>query len=80
MEQQPTVGRIVHYRAHGSPDGTHKPAVRAAIVTGTYQTETGEVDFHKVDLCVMNPTGLFFNVGCLFDGEKGGSWCWPPRN
>lgn len=84
MEQKPSIGRIVHYRAHGSPDGSHKPAVRAAIITGTYQVAStsdtpADVDHHKVDLCVLNPTGMFFNVGCLFDGEKGGTWSWPPR-
>jgi len=76
---KPSVGRIVHYRAHGSPDGTHKPAMRAAIISGTYEDQTGAVDHQKVDLVVLNPTGLFFNVGCQFDGERGGTWAWPPR-
>lgn len=79
MEQKPSVGRIVHYRAHGSPDGTHKPEARAAIITGVYKTPEGDLDHHKVDLAVFNPSGMFFNAGCLFDGEKGGTWNWPPR-
>lgn len=79
MEQKPSIGRVVHYQAHGSPDGTHKSEPRAAIITGTYKDPTGEVDYHKVDVAVFNPSGMFFNQGCLFDGEKGGTWRWPPR-
>lgn len=81
MEQKPSIGRIVHYRAHGSPDGTHKPEARAAIITGTYKTPEGEIDALKVDLAVFNPTGMFFNVCCKLDsdGQSGGSWRWPPR-
>lgn len=40
---------------------------------------------HAVALCVLNPTGLFFNggadpqtVGCRHDpGRAGGTWHWP---
>jgi hypothetical protein len=76
---KPTIGRIVHYRAHGSPDGTHKSAPRttgsAAVVTIVHS----ETD---VGLAVLNPTGMFFNEHCLYDGSenpRGGTWCWPPR-
>lgn len=71
----PSIGRIVHYQAHGSPDGTHKPAPRAAVITQV----NSETD---VGLCVLNPTGMFFNVSCQFDDSetpKGGTWRWPPR-
>jgi Holliday junction resolvase RusA-like endonuclease len=33
VEQKPSVGRIVHYQSHGSPDGTYKSEPRAAIIT-----------------------------------------------
>lgn len=56
--QKPSVGRVVHYVAHGTPireDGTQMfpAACRAATVT--------EVDGDKVGLAVLNPTGMFFH-------------------
>jgi len=75
-EQKPTIGRLVHYQAHGSPDGTHKSEPRAAVVTAV-ESDT------VVSLCVMSPGGLFFSHGCSLDaGEtpKGGTWRWPPRS
>lgn len=78
----PTIGRIVHYQAHGSPDGTHKSAPRAAIITQVH-SET------CVDLAVLNPTGMFFNTSCQYDAgidspdahspPRGGTWHWPPK-
>jgi hypothetical protein len=70
MTQQPSVGRMVHYVSYGTPGGEYLTACRAAIVT--------EVDpVHQLDgttsagLCVLNPTGLFFNRGALYDeGEQ----------
>lgn len=80
---RPSIGRIVHYVSHGTPvqpDGSqaHARACRAAIVT---EVE----DDHTVGLCVLNPTGQFFNQGVIFDdddlpGEReGGTWHWPER-
>ncbi len=77
-EQKPSIGRIVHYQAHGSPDGTHKSEPRAAIVTGTY----GDEPSGEIALCAITPIGLLFNQHCFYDGgesPKGGSWHWPPR-
>ena len=74
--QTPTIGRIVHYQAHGSPDGTHKPAPRAAVVTEVH-SET------VVGLCVLNPTGMYFNSSCSLDeseSPRGGTSRWPPRS
>ncbi len=71
----PTIGRIVLYQAHGSPDGTHKSEPRAAIVTKVHNETC-------VDLCVINPSGFFFNQSCCSDeseSPRGGSWRWPPR-
>ena len=70
-----TIGRIVHYKAHGSPDGTHKAVYRTAIITDVESDEW-------VSLCVLNPSGLFFNQRCKFDDSEnppGGTWKWPPR-
>lgn len=72
---KPTVGRIVHYQAHGSPDGTHKSVPRAAVVTQVHTEEC-------VDLCVLNPTGMYFNTNTMLDASeapRGGTWHWPPR-
>ena len=85
---KPTIGRIVHYQAHGSPDGTHKSEPRAAIITKVHPTDTTAWD---VDLCVLNPTGMYFNQHCHYGDAteepaksgnytaKGGTWHWPPR-
>lgn len=87
--QKPSVGRVVHYVSHGTPvreDGTQafKSEPRAAIITAV-KSDT------EVDLCVLNPEGMFFNRGVLFVGEggpgydaetgayPGGTWHWPPR-
>ncbi len=82
MEQKPSIGRIVHYQAHGSPDGTHKSEPRPAIITrvGLEQDSETGAGVNTVDLTVFNPTGLFFNVNCKYSEEpKGGTWRWPPR-
>lgn len=73
-EQNPSIGRIVHYQSHGSPNGQHKSLPRAAIVTETYSGSTA------VGLCILNPTGMFFTTSVPFDAEGGpGTWRWPPR-
>jgi hypothetical protein len=77
---KPTVARTVHYVSHGTPvreDGTQAfPSVcRAAIVT-----EVGG-PVVTVSLAVLNPTGLFFQTGCIQDEVEhaGGTWHWPER-
>lgn len=72
----PSVGRIVHYHSHGSPtlaDGTQKypSVVRAAIITQVHNNQT-------LDLCILNPTGMFFNQKVCF-GPNGGEWEWPVK-
>ncbi len=73
-EQKPAVGRIVHYQAHGSPDGTHKSVPRPAIISEVRDDGT-------VALAVFNPTGMFFNVCAIDESDvpRGGTWHWPPR-
>lgn len=74
MQQKPSVGRMVHYQAYGSPNGEHKSLPRAAIITEV------EDDGETVGLCVLNPTGQYFNRGTKFSHEpKPGHWNWPPR-
>lgn len=53
---KPSVGRIVHYVSFGTPGGEYGKECRAAVVTevqGDPQASVG--------LCVLNPTGQFFN-------------------
>ncbi|WNM68943.1 hypothetical protein SEA_TRIBLETROUBLE_2 [Mycobacterium Phage TribleTrouble] len=69
----PTVGRIVHYHSFGTPGGEYLPEPRAAIITHV-------LSVNAVSLCVLNPTGLFFNEAVPFAAEPTpGCWNWPPR-
>jgi hypothetical protein len=71
---KPSIGRVVHYVAYGTPGGEYPQACRAAIITHIDDAETEDLS-----LCVMNPTGLFFNRDLKHDeAEKpGGTWHWP---
>jgi hypothetical protein len=92
VTQQPSVGEIVHYVSYGTPGGEYSRECRAAIIT--------EVDLaverpQTVGLCVLNPTGQFFNrTNPRNDGSPdaaggtnlcggldfpGGTWHWPER-
>lgn len=73
MDQKPSVARIVHYQSFGTPGGEYGSKPRAAIVTDVL-TDT------RVSLCVLNPTGCFFNTDVAFDADGApGTWRWPPR-
>jgi len=72
-KQVPSIGRIVAYHAYGTPGGEFPVgAQRAAIVTEV--DEPGN-PISAVGLCVMNPSGLFFNQHCAH-GTQGGQWEW----
>lgn len=71
----PTVGRIVHYRAYGTPGGEFLPECRAAIVAGV-----PESDDQTVEVCVLNPTGIFFNTVKFSEDGAPGHWHWPERS
>lgn len=69
----PTVGRIVHYVSHGSPvreDGSqaYTSQCRAAIVT---EVPEGVQNPQTLGLCVLNPTGQFFNRTVPYDDGSG---------
>jgi hypothetical protein len=83
---KPTVGRIVHYVSYGTPGGEYASTCRAAIVVETDTSDT-------VGLCVLNPTGQFFNRTVVHDegrdwtegdgthlGRRPGTWHWPERD
>jgi hypothetical protein len=70
---QPSVGRVVHYVAYGTPGGEFPAGVcRAAVIT--------EVTGETIGLMVANPTGLFFNRGVAYSADHTpGSWHWQER-
>jgi len=79
----PTVGRIVHYVSYGTPGGEFATEHRAAIITACAGN-----DDTTVSLCVLNPTGMFFNEDVPYSiainqhgiFASGGSWHWPERD
>lgn len=70
--EEPTVGRIVHYVSHGTPGGEFGKECRAAIVTEVIQQPQPDFDTPApppvLGLAVVNPTGMFFNQQCVYDG------------
>lgn len=74
------IGRTVHYVARGSADGKYQKTCRAAIVTAAEPADLLNPE-RRVDLTVLNPTGIFFSLSTPFDanGEEPGSWHWPER-
>ncbi len=69
---KPTVGRIVHYQAYGTSGGEFKSVPRAAVITEIHSDE-------EIGVCVLNPSGIFFNRVKYADPPKPGCWSWPPR-
>jgi hypothetical protein len=69
----PSVGRVVHYVAYGTPGGEFPTGVcRAAVITDASPLTTA------ISVCVLNPSGLFFNRAIPFDPAKTpGTWHWP---
>ncbi len=79
MNQQPSLGRIVLYQRHGSPNGEHASEPSPAVVTKVFPPFDGEPG-QRVGLCVINPTGIYFQDVVLYDPAGGpGTWRWPPR-
>ena len=75
---KPSVGRIVHYTSYGTPDGEYPMACRAAVVADVVSSCDGDGKY--VDLCVLNPTGMFFSQGVRYSEDpRGGTWHWPER-
>lgn len=72
MDQKPSVGRIVHYQAYGTPGGEFKSVPRAAVIAEVHSDT-------EVTVCVLNPMGLFFNRVQYSAEPKPGCWNWPPR-
>lgn len=84
-QQKPSVGRVVHYVAYGTPGGEYPSVCRAAIITevdgpaaDAQHAQPNDPTNPDVGLCVLNPTGMFFNQHVPY-GETGGHWHWPER-
>lgn len=78
----PSVGRIVHYMSYGTPGGEYTSQCRAAVITAVRVTVAGhERGAPYVDLCVLNPEGMFFNRNVSYAEveHSGGTWHWPER-
>lgn len=74
MEQKPSIGRIVLYQRHGSPNGQHTSEPSPAIVTAVHAPSDA------VSLAIFNPTGLYFQTVVEHDEKAApGTWRWPPR-
>lgn len=79
--ETPSVGRIVHYVAFGTPGGEYPAGVcRAAIVTDVDHGGPG-IGVNSISVCVLNPSGLFFNQRIHYDEaeHRPGTWHWPER-
>ena len=68
-------------REDGTQAFTSEP--RAAVITAVHNLDpVPEHGVPYVDLCVLNPTGMFFNTNVAYDDSDtpaGGTWHWPPR-
>lgn len=72
----PSIARTVHYVSYGTPGGEYGKECRAAIVTAVNDDDT-------VGLCVLNPTGAFFNTEVAYDsgaGTAGSPDCLDPES
>ena len=84
---KPSIGDTVHYVSYGTPGGEYTKQCRAAVVTEVIgravDPATGaEADAWVVGLCVLNPTGMFFNTSVVQQehARDGGTWHWPERD
>jgi hypothetical protein len=79
----PSIGRIVHYVAYGTPGGEYRAgAHRAAVITDvSFSGSSNEPTTAQVSLCILNPTGMFYTQNVPHDetGMTPGSWHWPER-
>jgi hypothetical protein len=73
FEPQPSVGRVVHYQAYGTPGAGFLGAARCALVTEVHDAERG-----VISVCVLTPSGLFFNRVSYDRDGRPGTWRWPP--
>lgn len=81
-QQKPSIGRIVHYQAYGTPGGEFKSEPYPAVITSVEiaSVNIGGICDQQVDLFVMYPNGTSHKPSVPFSEEpKPGHWNWPPR-
>lgn len=84
--QKPSVARIAHYVAYGTPGGEFPAGEhRAAIITEVHEDLVDDESCcygkQPVGLCILNPTGFYFSRHVHYDasGTIPGTWHWPER-
>ncbi|HLF28215.1 MAG TPA: hypothetical protein VJG32_17940 [Anaerolineae bacterium] len=80
LDRQPKVGDQVRYYAYGTPGGEYPAgAPRLAWITEVDPPNPfDEVSSSApVGICVVNPTGLFFNQHIPYGPGLTGHWGWP---
>lgn len=81
----PWVGAPVTYWAFGTPNGEYPAlAERCAFITCVYPEppDLADPELLHVGLCVLNPTGMFFNQLIPYtprEHPQPGHWSWPER-
>ena len=68
---------MVYYKSYGTPNGEYPSVDRAAVITAVHREDKETPAITSVDLCVMNPEGMFFNKK-VKQGQNGGQWGWIP--
>ena len=63
-----SIGRFVHYVSYGTPEGEYDKTCRAAVITEIAELKN---EHGLVSLCVLNPTGLFFNSNVKYHDGSG---------
>jgi hypothetical protein len=76
-QQQPSIGRVVHYRGPGTANGQFEPQTYPAIITATYQLKPSHLE---VDLFVMSRVGHMNLTLIPFSTDpcEASHWSWPP--
>lgn len=84
--EQPFIGQQVYYNSYGTPGGEYLPEPRVAFVTELREVDTALTSDEPsrieyiVGLCVLNPTGLFFNREVHYsEFPKPGCWNYIPQ-
>lgn len=72
--QKPTIGRVVLYQSYGTPNNEFESRPRLAHIT-----DVNPDNPLKVDICVINPSGFFFNRDVNY-GTRAGQWRYPERS
>lgn len=72
----------MHYTNLGDKAGRYPPEQQAAIVTGVYPDQPGDIGELHVDLHIFYKTGGQFDMKAVpfSEGYERGHWSWAPRD